>query len=81
MDRAIFDAKKAIFLIILVKMIMLLRKICSPNSMGLLLKCVSPIISHKFYSGQGGELHLHLTKRSYTIAIETIWEDYSLLDV
>ena len=45
------------------------------------MKCASPLISHKFYSGQGGELHLHLTKREYAITVETIWEDYSLLDL
>jgi hypothetical protein len=43
------------------------------------LKCA--IISHKFYFGQGGELQFDLTKRTYNISIETIWEDYSSLEI
>lgn len=43
------------------------------------LKCT--IISHKFYFGQGGELQFDLTNRNYSISIETIWEDYSSLEI
>lgn len=39
------------------------------------------IISHKFYFGQGATLRMHLTKRTYAISIETIWEDYSLVEI
>lgn len=39
------------------------------------------IITQKFYNGQGGYLDLDLTKRTYNIHLETIWEDYCLLEI
>lgn len=39
------------------------------------------IITHKFYYGQGGEMNFRLTHRSYNITIETIWDDYCLLEI
>lgn len=39
------------------------------------------IISHKFYSGQGLHLNILLTKRSYNLKVETIWEDYALVEI
>lgn len=47
----------------------------------LLSKTHYRMISHKFYFGQGGELQLDLRNRTYSIAIETIWDDYSLLEI
>lgn len=38
-------------------------------------------ISHKFYSGQGLHLNLNLTKRRYLLKVETIWEDYALVEI
>lgn len=57
---------------------MILRK--AIGNFSLLFACNKySIISHKFYFGQGGELQIDLTKRSYSISIETVWEDYSLV--
>lgn len=39
------------------------------------------MISHKFYNGQGGTLNFDLTKRTYRIELETIWEDYCLMEI
>ena len=39
------------------------------------------IITHKFYAGQGLHLAINLTKRLYNLKVETIWEDYALLEV
>jgi hypothetical protein len=58
---------------------MILRKLLSNPILTHRLKWA--MISHKFYFGQGGELQFDLTKRTYSISIETIWEDYSLLEI
>lgn len=39
------------------------------------------MITHKFYNGQGGTLQLDLSKRTYKIQLETIWEDYCLMEI
>lgn len=39
------------------------------------------LITHKFYYGQGADLTLLLTNRTYKVTFETIWEDYTLLEI
>jgi hypothetical protein len=39
----------------------------------------NPLITHKFYFGQGGQLQFDLTNRNYHIEVQTFWEDYSEL--
>lgn len=47
----------------------------------LLKKSYNSLITHKFYYGQGGQLTFDLTKRNYSIEVETIWEDYCQLEI
>lgn len=39
------------------------------------------IITHKFYTGQGLHLNLNLMKRTYKLKVETIWEDYGIVEI
>lgn len=46
-----------------------------------IFRLVYNMIMHKFYTGQGLHIHLNLTKRHYDLKVETIWEDYGLVEI
>lgn len=45
------------------------------------LRLVYSMITNKFYAGQGLHLDLNLTKRNYSLKVETIWEDYAMVEI